>query len=117
MLIVSKGLSEIDKQHLIAPPVSAPKPKAKTSGDVTLEDRGVRWKDLKMLSSREWGCPFCKKGNANGQKRCGTCGSFIFQMGDLQFSYKTADRRQLTSDQKRVLKEMVLNDKSASKQQ
>lgn len=106
-------MSEIDKQNLTEPP-KPEKPKKKTSGQMTLQDRGVRWKELKTLSPREWGCSFCKKGNANGQRRCGNCGSFLFQFGDLQFCYQTADRKQLTSDQKDTLKEEVLSARAAA---
>ena len=114
--IVPHGLSEIDKMHL-AEPTPAPKvARPKSSGEVTLEDRGVKWKELKSLSSRGWGCAFCKSTNATGQRRCGTCGSFIFQFGSLQFCYKTGDKKQLTSDQKSLLKEVVLNARSAAKQ-
>jgi hypothetical protein len=112
--LVKRGLSDSDKAKLVKKSEEEAVAQEVPADAVLLEGQIVRWKDLMYKSTREWGCPFCKKPNHIGHRRCATCSSIHYQFGKLEFAYQ-ADGRLLNNSQTDQLKLIVENAKYHSK--
>jgi hypothetical protein len=118
---VSDELTEIDRQHLevVVKPENPQDNSPLSKGEVELDGLRIKIKDVPWRNSRDYRCAFCMTVNPGKNAKCKRCSAHLIQFGNIDFMYKTNDRKRLGTGEATQLRHLYakLQHESRIKQQ
>ena len=101
LYIVSEELTETDREFLTHVP---PKEAALTHDEIDINGFAVRIKPVTRRNTRDYWCSFCKTQVPGKLNQCSRCNAHLIQYGNVDFMYKTRDKRRLGTGEEESLR-------------